>query len=115
ELLSPPPLHRRHAAWAVLAVRPARDEDFDTTLGRVRGRVRALLTDLENSGVPDAHAWPRPFDTGPRSARYAIGLGHTPPDASRLAEIFNRWTRGLPGVDITCAECGAIPTPSTWP
>ncbi|WP_308020341.1 poly(A) polymerase, partial [Streptomyces sp. LS1784] len=43
ELLSAPPLHRRHAAWALLTVRPPRPEEFEETLGRVRGRLPALL------------------------------------------------------------------------
>ena len=107
ELLSAPPLHRRHAAWAVLTVR---GDDFEATLGRVRGRVRALLTALEDAGPVDVHAWPRPFETGPGSARYAIGLGRTPPDAARLAEIARGWLRGLPGVEIEWAGCGAVPT-----
>ncbi|MFF5212879.1 poly(A) polymerase [Streptosporangium sp. NPDC000396] len=110
ELLSPPPLHRRHAAWAVLTVRSGSDERFDVALGRFRGRVRALLTALELAGSADAQAWPRPFETGPGSARYAVGLGRTPPDAARLAEIAGRWVRGLPEVEVEWAECGAVPT-----
>ncbi|MFF4548377.1 poly(A) polymerase [Streptomyces sp. NPDC001406] len=110
ELLSPPPLHRRHAAWAILTVRPYRGEEFEETLGRFRGRVRGLVSALEEAGTTDAHAWPHPFDTGPRSARYAIGLGLDPPDAAGLAETTDRWSRVLPGVDITWAECGAVPT-----
>jgi poly(A) polymerase len=110
ELLSPPPLHRRHAAWAVLTVRQGRNEEFERTLGRFRGRVRALLTALEDSGAADAQAWPRPFETDPASVRYAVGLGRTPPDAARLAEIAGRWGNGLPGVEVAWAECGAVPT-----
>ncbi|MFJ6635492.1 RNA repair domain-containing protein [Streptomyces sp. NPDC091376] len=104
ELLSPPPLHRRHAAWAVLTVPEGPDER------RVRGRVRALLTALEDAGAPDAHAWPRPFTSGRGEARYAIGLGAAPPDRARLAEIAERWLRGLPGTTLTWAECGDVPT-----
>ncbi len=103
ELLSPPPLHRRHAAWAVLTVRT-------DTEGRARGRMRALLTALEEAGVSDAHAWPRPFATGPSSAQYAIGLGAAPPDRARLAEIADRWLKGLPGASVAWAECGEVPT-----
>jgi hypothetical protein len=110
ELLSPPPLHRRHAAWAVLTVRGERAGGFDAALGRVRGRMLDLLAALEEAGVPDAHAWPRPFETGPGFVRYAIGLGRTPPEAARLAEITGGWARSLPEVTIERAECGAVPT-----
>jgi endonuclease/exonuclease/phosphatase family metal-dependent hydrolase/uncharacterized protein (UPF0248 family) len=110
ELLSPPPLHRRHAAWAILTVSAETAEEFDRTLGRVRGRVRALLTALESAGAADAFAWPRPFTTGPAYAQYAIGLGATPPGAARLAEVADGWGGGLRGVDVAWAECGAVPT-----
>jgi endonuclease/exonuclease/phosphatase family metal-dependent hydrolase/2'-5' RNA ligase/uncharacterized protein (UPF0248 family) len=110
ELLAPPPLHRRHAAWAVLTVRSDRPGELDATLGRVRGRMLDLLATLEEAGTRDVHAWPRPFEAGPRSTRYAIGLGRTPPQAARLGEITGRWVRGLPGVTVERAECGAVPT-----
>ncbi|MFI7131526.1 poly(A) polymerase [Nonomuraea sp. NPDC050153] len=103
ELSAPPSLHRRHAAWAVLTV-PSEE------LGRVRGRLLDLLAALEEAGIRDVHAWPRPFETGPRSARYAIGLGRTPPQAARLGEITGRWVRGLPGVTVERTECGGVPT-----
>ncbi|WP_351226578.1 poly(A) polymerase [Streptomyces sp. NPDC002133] len=104
ELLSPPPLHRRHAAWALVTVPTGPEE------GRVRGRVRALLTALETAGVPDAHAWPRPFASGPASARYAVGLGAAPPDPARLAEITERWLRGLTGTTVSWAAGGEVPS-----
>ncbi|WP_218061710.1 poly(A) polymerase [Planobispora rosea] len=109
-LVSPPPMHRRHAAWAVVTVRAGRDEEFDVTLGRVRGRVRALLTSLERAGVPDAHAWPRPFEIGPDLARFAIGLGRTPPDAAGLAAVAAPWAAGLRGAGVAWAEGGEVPT-----
>ncbi|MEY9943107.1 RNA repair domain-containing protein [Kitasatospora sp. GAS1066B] len=110
ELLAPPPLHRRHPAWAILTIRQTTGEDFAETLGRTRGRLRALLTTLAEAGAPDLHAWPRPFESGPPVTRYAIGLGRTPPDRARLADLAERWTRGLPGVTVEWAECGAVPT-----
>ncbi|TMR07772.1 polynucleotide adenylyltransferase [Nonomuraea turkmeniaca] len=110
ELPAPPPLHRRHAAWAVLTVRSDRAEEFEAVLGRVRGRILELLGALERAGVPDAHAWPRPFETGASSARYAIGLGSTPLEAAQLAEITGRWGRGLSEITIERAECGAVPS-----
>ncbi|WP_436761305.1 poly(A) polymerase [Streptosporangium sp. V21-05] len=110
ELLSAPPSHRRHAAWAVVTVRVRRSEGFEVTLGRVRGRMRALLTSLERAGVRDAHAWPRPFEIGRGTARYAVGLGRTPPDAARLAEITAPWATGLRGVGVEWTEGGEVPT-----
>ncbi|GAA0394259.1 hypothetical protein Acor_66280 [Acrocarpospora corrugata] len=98
----PPPLHRRHAAWAIVTIHG--------DVGKARGRMRALLAFLERAGAPDAHAWPRPFHTGPRSTRYAIGLGRTPPDTATITEIATRWTETLPGVTVTRAEGGDVPT-----
>ncbi|MFF8385729.1 RNA repair domain-containing protein [Streptomyces kanasensis] len=103
-LCAPPPLHRRHAAWAVVSVPPGPLE------GRVRGRLRALLTALTEAGAPDAHVWPRPFDTGPDVLRYAVGLGAVPPDRAALAAVAGRWLRGLPGVTLTWADGGEVPT-----
>ncbi|MFD9135467.1 poly(A) polymerase [Streptomyces bottropensis] len=105
DLLTPPPLHRRHAAWAIVTVGggPAGVADE----GRVRGRMRALVTDLAEV-APGCHAWPRPFTTAP--ARYAIGLGPTPPTADALAAVADRRLRGLAGVTLTRAEGGEVPT-----
>lgn len=111
EPADPPPLHRRHAAWAVLAVHGATEAEFEDTLGRFRGRVRALLTALEDAGTPAVHAWPRPYRATPRSAHYAVGLGPAPPGAGELAAIAAAWSRGLDGVEVTWAEGGAVPTP----
>ncbi|MFE2871688.1 poly(A) polymerase [Embleya sp. NPDC059259] len=108
-LLEPPPLHRRHAAWLLLTVLPAPADEFAATTGRLRGRVRALLTALHEAGVADAHVWPRTFEAGSRT-HLAIGLGAGPPDADTLAEITTRWCRGLPGVEATRVEGGAVPT-----
>jgi poly(A) polymerase Pap1 len=110
ELLAPPPLHRRHAAWAVMTVRSDRPEELDAALGRVRGRMLELLTALEEVGALDAHAWPRPFESGPRQARYAIGLGRTPPQAAQLSEITGRWVRNMSGVTVERVEHGVVPT-----
>ncbi|MFI7355652.1 poly(A) polymerase [Streptomyces avidinii] len=104
-----PPLHRRHAAWAVVTVRTATEGEFEETLGRVRGRLRALLGALEEAGVTDVHAWPRPFASGPALARYAIGLGAAPPDAARLAALAGPWRSGLPGVEVSWAAGGEVP------
>lgn len=105
-LPTPPPLHRRHAAWAVATVDTRRPD----TLGRFRGRVRALLTALEAAGVRDAHAWPRPYATDTDPLQYAIGLGTDPPDAAALAGIVAPWARGLRGVDVAWARGGDVPT-----
>ncbi|MCO6005185.1 RNA repair domain-containing protein [Actinoallomurus purpureus] len=109
-LLSPPPMHRRHAAWAVITVRETPAEEFGVTLGRVRGRARALLAALEDAGIADAHAWPRPYETGPGPTRFAVGLGRRPPDATGLAAIAGPWASTLRGVGVEWAECGEVPT-----
>nr|BFE79046.1 hypothetical protein GCM10020093_016470 [Planobispora longispora] len=96
-------MHRRHAAWAVVTVRAVRGEEFDVTLGRVRGRVRALLTVLERAGATDAHAWPRPFETASGLARFAIGLGRAPLDAAELDAVAGPWAAGLRGADVAWA------------
>jgi poly(A) polymerase len=116
ELLSPPPLHRRHAAWAVVTVRGRGTPDVDELNGRVRGRMRALLAALAEAGAADAHAWPRPLPPQPVSAGepdvtcYAVGLGRAPLGPERLAEVADRWAAGLPGVTVAQVEGGAVPT-----
>ncbi|MFF2578234.1 poly(A) polymerase [Streptomyces goshikiensis] len=105
----PPSPHRRHAAWAVVTVRGATPQEFEESLGRTRGRLRALLGALEEGGVAEAHAWPRPFERGDTVARYAIGLGAEPPDAARLAALCAPWATALAGVEVTRAECGEVP------
>ncbi|MGW0658956.1 poly(A) polymerase [Streptodolium elevatio] len=116
DLFAPPPLHRRHAAWAVVAVRadkpdrPDAIDAIDQLMGRVRGRLRALLTALTDAGATEAHAWPRPFDTGPAHAHLAIGLGAAPPPVHDLAAAAKGWTRGLPGVEVVFAPNGGVPT-----
>ncbi|APU38891.1 poly(A) polymerase [Streptomyces sp. TN58] len=103
-----PAPHRRHAAWAVVSVRAA-EAEFEEVRGRVRGRLRALLGVLEEAGVTDAHAWPRPFESEPGLARYAIGLGAVPPDAARLAVAAGPWRAGLRGVEVAWAAGGEVP------
>ncbi|MBW5485169.1 poly(A) polymerase [Streptomyces bambusae] len=110
ELVGVPPLHRRHGAWAVVSVAGGDEREFTETMGRVRGRVRALLTQLEEAGVADAHAWPRPFASGHLHARFAIGLGAAPPDAASLAALAAPWAGGLAGVDVAWEGPGSVPT-----
>ncbi|GAA3436384.1 RNA repair domain-containing protein [Kutzneria kofuensis] len=93
QLLESPPMHQRHSAWAVLT---ATDE------GRLKGRIRALLAMLEQD-MPDVHAWPRPF----APHKYAIGLGHTPVTADRLAEIAAGWSAGA---TVEWLPNGGVPT-----
>ncbi|MFD3538218.1 poly(A) polymerase [Streptomyces sp. NPDC058662] len=109
EVTVPPPLHRRHAAWAVVTVRAAGPREFEQSLGRTRGRLRALLRALEEAGHGDVHAWPRPFESGPGIARYAIGLGAAPPDAARLSALSASWSSGLTGVEVARVACGDVP------
>ncbi|MET9853339.1 poly(A) polymerase [Streptomyces sp. NPDC006450] len=101
--------HRRHAAWAVVTVTGSRPRAFEDNLGRTRGRLRALLGALAQTGVVDAHAWPRPFERTAVLARYAIGLGRTPPDASALAALADPWSVTLPGTEVTWSDCGGVP------
>lgn len=108
-LLSVPPLHRRHAAWAVVDVRADSEGELEAGLGRARGRLRALLGALADAGLRDAHAWPRPFERTGTAARYAIGLGATPPDAAVLAALTAPWSAGLPGVEVTWTPGGEVP------
>ncbi|MFJ6795193.1 poly(A) polymerase [Streptomyces sp. NPDC091268] len=105
-----PPLHRRHAAWAVVTVRGRDGREFEEARGRMRGRLRALLGVLAEAGVADAHAWPRPFESTDTLARYAVGLGVDPPDATRLAALAAPWSAGLPGVEVAWSEGGGVPT-----
>ncbi|MFF3014298.1 poly(A) polymerase [Streptomyces sp. NPDC057939] len=108
-LLSAPPMHRRHAAWAVVTVRGDGPREFEDNLGRARGRLRGLLGALEEAGVSDAHAWPRPFELTGTLARYAVGLGAAPPDAARSAALAGAWCAKLPGVEVGLAACGEVP------
>ncbi|MGC0313542.1 poly(A) polymerase [Kitasatospora acidiphila] len=109
QLLAGPPLHRRHAGWATVSLRATDPAAFEKLLGRMRGRLLTLLTALAEDS-PDLHAWPRPFEAGPTSARFAIGLGQTPPDPARLAELVAPWVAGLPGVTVEWQHGGDVPT-----
>ncbi|MFJ9610325.1 RNA repair domain-containing protein [Kitasatospora sp. NPDC101176] len=108
-LLAVPPLHRRHAAWAVVTVEATATED---TVGAVRGRLRALLTALERTGATGLHAWPRPFEGAHGATRLAIGLGAEPPGPGAVDRIAAAWCRGLPGVRVERVDGGALPTPA---
>jgi 2'-5' RNA ligase len=109
-LLAPPPMHRRHRRWAVITLAGDSIEERDVLEGRVRGRMRSLLTALDEAGVSDAHAWPRPFQVSDTELRTAIGLGRTPPSRDDLAEIARPWLRGLGGVTVELAGNGDVPT-----
>ncbi|MFC9754155.1 poly(A) polymerase [Streptomyces sp. NPDC056921] len=102
-LRTPPPLHLRHAAWAIVSVRHGADE------GRFRGRLLALLAALAEAGSPDAHAWPRPCGADASHVQYAIGLGRTPPDGARLAEIGAELLRRIPEAGLRRADRGQAP------
>jgi len=108
-LCEPPPLHRRHAAWARVSIRAGSEAAFDDVLGRTRGRIRALITELEALSLSSAvHAWPRPqHASGAQTASYVIGLGQRPPNRQQLADVATRWTSGLPGVSVDWLEGGA--------
>ncbi|MGQ7751425.1 poly(A) polymerase [Streptomyces sp. WC2508] len=102
-LRTPPPLRLRHAAWAIVSVRQGADE------GRLRGRLLALLAALAKAGSPDAHAWPRPCGSDTTHVQYAIGLGRTPPDGTRLAEIGAELLRGIPEAGLRRADRAEAP------
>ncbi|MGW2374496.1 poly(A) polymerase [Kitasatospora sp. NPDC001683] len=102
-LLTQPPLHRRHAAWAVISA----DQQ---SAGPVRGRLRSLLTALEEAGATHLHAWPHPYRTGDGRIHFPIGLGPAPLPRAQLTPIATSWSRGLPDVHVNYAECGAVPT-----
>ena len=106
----PEPMHRRHVAWAVISVHAVPREPFEATIGRFRGRVRALLAALHDAAVADAHAWPRPFEKTTTMQRYAIGLGRTPPDADRLSAVAASWISGVPGARVAWSDGGEIST-----
>ncbi|MFE7624424.1 RNA repair domain-containing protein [Streptomyces sp. NPDC057509] len=91
-LCAPPPL-TEHRAWALAAAAPSEE-------GRLRGRLLALTTALSEAGAPDARIWPRLRPAGSRTG-YAIGLGATPPEAHRLAEIGAEVLRGLTDASLT--------------
>ncbi|RGD57331.1 polynucleotide adenylyltransferase [Kitasatospora xanthocidica] len=104
-LLAAPPLHRRHAAWAVVSA----DEE---SLGLARGRVRALLAALEEAGATRLHAWPHPYRTTDGRFHLPIGLGPDPLSATRLAPLAKAWSRALPGVRVEHVDGGGAPTPT---
>ncbi|MGW3071365.1 RNA repair domain-containing protein [Kitasatospora sp. NPDC001132] len=104
-LLAAPPLHRRHAAWAVV------DTD-EESLGLVRGRIRALLTTLEEAGATRLHAWPHPYRTADSRVHLPIGLGPAPLPAARIAPLAKAWSRSLPGVRVEYVDGGGVPTPT---
>ncbi|MFI1826351.1 RNA repair domain-containing protein [Streptomyces sp. NPDC020412] len=94
-LLTAPPLADRHAAWAVITV-PRPD---DALIGRVRGRMRALITYLEGADLNGVQGWPHPYGTTP--LHFAVGLGPHCPDVRQFTEATSAWARGLRGVTVT--------------
>lgn len=101
QLCAPPVLRERHPAWALASVRPGPDE------GRLRGRLLALLAALAEAGAPDARSWPRPVTADGRTG-YAIGLGATPPDGPRLAEIGAELLRGIRDASLAPVGLSAL-------
>lgn len=110
DLLAPPPLHARHAAWLTITVRADSPTALAVAEGRFRGRVRGLLGALDDLGADGVHAWPRPYDTTPAQVRYAIGLGRTPLPADTVADAARRWAKDLPGTDTAVVDGGSVPT-----
>ncbi|OKJ78316.1 RNA repair domain-containing protein [Streptomyces sp. CB02460] len=90
--LCAPPTLTEHTAWALATAAPPEE-------GRLRGRLLALAAALTDAGAPDTRIWPHPITT-PDHTGYAIGLGTTPPEAHRLAEIGAEVLRGLRGASL---------------
>ena len=108
-LCDPPPLHRRHASWAVVTVQATSEAALDNTLGRAHGRMRALISHFEAANpTADIHGWPRPLDADARQVRYVIGLGRAPLDRRQFGEIADRWTKGMPGVSVDWVEGSGV-------
>jgi endonuclease/exonuclease/phosphatase family metal-dependent hydrolase/2'-5' RNA ligase len=113
-LCDAPPLHCRHAAWAVVTVQRTSEAALDDTLGRARGRMRALISQIEVAGpTADIHGWSKPLDADARQVRYVIGLGRTPLDRGQFAEIADRWAKGMPGVSVEWVEGGGVGSVTT--
>ena len=113
-LCDAPPLHRRHAAWAVVTIQPTSVAALDDTLGRARGRMRSLISQIELAGpTADIHGWPKPLDAVARQVRYVIGLGRAPLDRGQFAEIAERWAKGMPGVSVEWVEGGGVGSVTT--
>ncbi|MGZ2358815.1 RNA repair domain-containing protein [Streptomyces sp. 372A] len=92
DTLCAPPALTEHTAWALASADPSEE-------GRLRGRLLALTAALAESGAPDCRVWPRPV-TVTGGTGYAIGLGTTPPDGARLAEIGAEVLRGIRGASL---------------
>ncbi|ROQ66796.1 endonuclease/exonuclease/phosphatase family metal-dependent hydrolase [Streptomyces sp. 840.1] len=101
-LCAPPALRDDHAAWALASVAAGGPDE-----GRLRGRLLALTAALAEAGAPDCRVWPRPLTLGGRTG-YAIGLGATPPDAPRLAEIGAELLRGIRDTSLTPVDLPAL-------
>ncbi len=104
-LLAPPPLHRRHKAWALVSVHQPEQ------VGRVRGRMRALLDVLPT----DAHIWPESW-TVDGIHHTAIGLGRQPPTEQELTLRLSEWRTIVAhrGVVVAWKDGGAL-DPPVWP
>lgn len=94
-------LRDRHASWALASARPGPDD------GRLRGRLLALTAALAEAGAADCRVWPRPVTADGRTG-YAIGLGATPPDGPRLAEIGAELLRGIRDASLAPVELSAL-------
>ncbi|MEU9199667.1 poly(A) polymerase [Streptomyces sp. NPDC048332] len=88
-LCAPPRMADLHSSWALASVPPGGADE-----GRLRGRLLALAAALAEAGAADCRVWPRPVTADGRTG-YAIGLGATPPDGARLAEIGAEVLRGI--------------------
>lgn len=108
-LFARPPLHRRHATWAIVTVDHAEEASRLERAGRARGRLRGLLDLLAEAGLHGVHGWPRPVRDG-TTIRFYIGLGRGAVTAGRLEEATRSWLASVRDVRIEWAAGGDAPT-----
>lgn len=108
-LFARPPLHRRHASWAMVSVQHPDDDTRLERAGRARGRLRALLEHLAGAGIQGVHAWPRPVRAD-AELRFYIGLGREAVTSRQLEDASSDWLRSARDVRVTWIAGGDAPT-----
>jgi endonuclease/exonuclease/phosphatase family metal-dependent hydrolase len=100
-LICAPPLHRQHAAWALvkLVTSQPNQHQADDLLGFVRGRMNALLRLLRQSGRLDVRAWPYARESS-QGHELLIGLGRNPLSRTELCDLCQDWVAARSGIAI---------------